>query len=64
MAKVPSLPREIPGKLLEGLYPMQPTVFRLPPGWMAHMGDPGKGCSAAEMSSGRCQRSPGVWQKD
>lgn len=44
--------------------PMQPTVFCLPPGWMAQMGHPGKGCSAAETSSGKCQRSPGLWQKD
>lgn len=33
MAEAPSLPREIPGRPLEGLPPMQPTVFCLPPGW-------------------------------
>lgn len=61
MADAPSLPREIPGKPLEGLPPIQPTVFHLPPGWKAQEGLPGKGCSAAR---GRCQRSPRLRQKD
>ena len=64
MAEAPSLSREIAGKPLEGqLTPVQPKVCCLPPGWTAHTGSPGKGCSTAEVSSGRCQRSSKLQQK-
>lgn len=64
MAEAPSLSREIAGKPLEGqLPPVQPTVCCLPPGWMSQAGCPGKGCSTAEVSSGRCQRSSKLRQK-